>query len=156
MQLLLSCTQLPSVLLKLLELIWNWWRTHWCLVPQTSPLLLGTRQIWWSMVQEDTRYDFVVSWLIYRGVQIALISTFQPWIVGTQYKIQTIDYLKCGTPLQLTLWLTSTWVLSTTLPWYVTLGITSLILAVVYVLRFWREALMNRFKKGGKKPGNDK
>ena len=102
------------------------------------------------MVQEDTRYDFVVLCLMYSGLQIALISTFQPWIVVTQYKIQTIDYLKCGTPLQFVLWLTSTWVLSTTLSWYVTLGITSLILAVVFVLRFWKATLMNKFNQGAK------
>ena len=68
---------------------------------------------------------------------------------------KTTDYLKCGTPLQFTLWLTSTWVLSTSLSWYVSLSITSLILVVVFVIRFWGDALMNRFKKGGKKPGNE-
>ena len=62
--------------------------------------------------------------------------------------LQTTDYLKIGTPLQFVLWMTSTWVLSTSLPWYVSLGITIIILVVVYVLRFWRAALINRFKDG--------
>lgn len=44
----------------------------------------------------------------------------------------------------------STWVFSTTLPWYVTLCIMSLILAVVFVLRFWKAALMNKFNQGAK------
>ena len=61
---------------------------------------------------------------------------------------QTTDYLKVGTPLQFALWMTSTWVLSTSSPWYVSLGITSIILVVVYVLRFWRAALINRFRDG--------
>jgi len=69
---------------------------------------------------------------------------------------KTTDYLKCGTPLQFTLWFTSTWVLSTSLSWYVSLGITSLVLAVVFVMRFWGDVLLDKFKRGGKKPGNDK
>ena len=61
---------------------------------------------------------------------------------------QTTDYLKIGTPLQFVLWMTSTWVLSASTPWYVNWGITIIILAVFFVLRFWRAALMNRFKEG--------
>ena len=44
--------------------------------------------------------------------------------------IQTTDYLKIGTPLQFVLWLVSTWVLSTSSLWYVSLIVTSIILIV--------------------------
>jgi len=62
--------------------------------------------------------------------------------------IKTTDYLKVGTPLQFVLWMTSTWVLSTSSLWYVNLGITTIVLVVVAVVRFGNAALLNRLKKG--------
>ena len=58
--------------------------------------------------------------------------------------IQTTDYLKIGTPFQITLWLTSTWVLSTSSAWYVNVGITVVILGlkkVVVRMVSWRGPL---------------
>jgi len=49
--------------------------------------------------------------------------------------IKTTDYLKIGTPLQFVLWLVSTWLLSTSSLWYVSLVVTSIILIVVVSIR---------------------
>ncbi len=62
--------------------------------------------------------------------------------------IQTIDYLKIGTPLQLVLWLVSTWVLSTPSLWFVSLLITSAVLVVVATVCLGSETLQKRLKQG--------
>jgi hypothetical protein len=64
--------------------------------------------------------------------------------------IQTTDYLKIGTPLQFVLWLVSTWVLSTSSLWYVSLVVTSIILIAVASVRLGGAALYGRVKGIGK------
>ena len=62
--------------------------------------------------------------------------------------IQTTDYLKIGTPLQLVLWLVSTWVLTTSSLWYVSLIVTSAVLVVVATARLAGDTLRNKMKQG--------
>jgi len=62
--------------------------------------------------------------------------------------IQTTDYLKIGTPLQFVLWLVSTWVLSTSSLWYVSLVVTSIILIAVTSVHLGGAALHGRLKQG--------
>ncbi len=64
--------------------------------------------------------------------------------------IKTTDYLKIGTPLQFVLWLVSTWVLSTSSLWYVSLVVTSIILIAVASVRLGGAALYGRVKGIGK------
>jgi hypothetical protein len=61
--------------------------------------------------------------------------------------IQTTDYLKIGTPLQFVLWLVSTWVLSTSSLWYVSLVVTSIILIAVASVRLGGAAFYGRAKQ---------
>ena len=68
---------------------------------------------------------------------------------------QTADYLKIGTPLQFILWLTSTWVLSTSSLWYVSLAVTTVVLVVVATVRLGGEGWRNRLKQGAGKNRHD-
>ena len=62
---------------------------------------------------------------------------------------QTIDYIKFGFPLQITLWIVSTWVLSVpSNQWYVSWIVTFVILVVVAVVRLTNGAVLNRLKAG--------
>ena len=55
--------------------------------------------------------------------------------------------MKFGFPLQVLLWLISTWVLSvTSMPWYVSWFITSIILVVVAVVRLTNGAVLQRLR----------
>ena len=57
--------------------------------------------------------------------------------------------MKFGFPLQVLLWLISTWVLSvTSMPWYVSWFITSIILVVVAVVRLTNGAVLQRLRGG--------
>lgn len=72
-----------------------------------------------------------------------------------RFDLQTTDYLKFGTPLQFVLWLTSTWVLSTSSRWYINLCITIIILVAVVVVRFGNAALLAKIKGGGTQDRQD-
>ena len=75
-----------------------------------------------------------------------LRTFFHFFLFGNQ---QTIDYLKIGAPLQIVLWLVSTWVLSVSSLWYVSWVISIIVLIVVALGRLGGVALLNRFSRGG-------